>query len=183
MLHSFLFQGGFRSNHSTETADWVLLSLSAAFDTMERDILIQRLHGSVGLTGGLMVDLRGFCVSNSGLIFAQIKNSIRCSSRLDPLGPLLFNIYMLPLGTVRKNHNISYSSCAHNTYQFSSDDLTSIQKLMSYTDGINHWIIHNFLELNRLKTETFAVGAKKSETEYLSLPFLKLSGFSEEGQR
>lgn len=57
----------------------MLLSLSAAFDTMERDILIQRLHGSVGLTGGLMVgshhteDLRGFCVSISGLIFAQIK--------------------------------------------------------------------------------------------------------------
>lgn len=46
---------------------------------MEQDILIQRLHGSIGLTGGLMVgshhieDLRGFCVSISGLIFAQIK--------------------------------------------------------------------------------------------------------------
>ena len=72
------FQSAYRPCHSTETAllkvqndlaealdqgstaVLIMLDLSAAFDTIDHDILLQRLHGSFGITAGALEWVRSY---------------------------------------------------------------------------------------------------------------------------
>ncbi len=114
------FQSGFRVHHSTETAlikiindirfnsdsgkisVLVLLDLSAAFDTVDHNILLERLENWVGLSGMALkwfrsyLEGRGYYVS-----IGEHKSkwtSMTCGvPQGSILAPLLFSLYMLPL--------------------------------------------------------------------------------------
>ncbi len=137
-LYSFLqkhyiyeeFQSGFRPHHSTQTglvkitndlllvsdqgciSLLVLLHLSAAFDTIDHDILIDRLQNYTGIQGQALRWFR-FYLSDHYHFF-YLKGG---SSQLSPVkygipqrsvqGPLLFPIYMLPLGNIIRKYGIS----------------------------------------------------------------------------
>ncbi|XP_058868625.1 uncharacterized protein LOC117972317 [Acipenser ruthenus] len=86
------FQSGFRSNHSTETAlvrvtndllmsadsnaisILVLLDLSAAFDTVDHSILIDRLKGWVGLDGKVLNWFRSYLTNRQ--FFVSLGESV-----------------------------------------------------------------------------------------------------------
>ncbi len=106
------FQSGFRPRHSTETAlvkitndlllasDQVLLDLSAAFDTIDHDILIDRLQNYTGIQGQALRWFRSYLSDRYHFVYLNGE-----SSQLSPvkygvtqgsvLGPLLFSIYIL----------------------------------------------------------------------------------------
>ncbi len=149
----------------------VLLDLTAAFDTADHDILIQRLHVSVDLVGPALnwfssyLKERSFYVSIGSFKSPETKIFSEVPHGSVP-GPLLFNLYMLPLSIIIKKYNISYHSYADGTQLYislSSDDLSPVNKLANCINDINCWMYRNLLQLNTDKTEMLTVGPKRQK--------------------
>ena len=129
----------------------VLLDLSAAFDTVGHDILINRLQKF----GASLVTIGDHSSANTSTTCGVPQGSI--------LGPVLFNLYMLPLGNIIREHAINFHSYADDTQLYislSPNDTSPIDKLVQCIDHINLWTSHNFLQLNQDKTEVLIIGAK-----------------------
>lgn len=90
----------------------VLLDLSAVFDTVDHEILLHRLELDVGIRGTALVWSKSYlnrfqCVS----INAETSTLTKVSYRVPQgsvLGPILFNLYMLPLGKMIRKHEIDF---------------------------------------------------------------------------
>jgi len=178
------FQSGFRSKHSTETAllkitndillsadsgfltILILLDLSAAFDTINHSILLSRLHHSVGITGPALSWFTSYLSDRHQ--FIAINN---CNSSTSPvshgvpqgsvLGPLLFIIYILPLGQIIRRHGLNFHCYADDTQLYlSSKTITSVTHttLTTCLTEIKSWMQQNFLKLNCNKSEILIIG-------------------------
>uniref|UniRef100_A0A3P8P5K8 Reverse transcriptase domain-containing protein n=1 Tax=Astatotilapia calliptera TaxID=8154 RepID=A0A3P8P5K8_ASTCA len=195
-----IFQSGFRVNHSTETAllkvlndlrcNWdsqklsvlVLLDLSAAFDTVDHAILLNRLKHMVGLSGAVhnwftsCLSDRSFMVSMD-TCFSKIHKMTCGVPQGSVLGPVLFNLYMLPLGSVIRRHGVNFHSYADDTQLYisvSPDDTRQMDALFNCILDIRSWMAENFLQLNQDKTEVLIVGPEAQREKLLS----KLEAFS-----
>ena len=198
------FQSGFRAQHSTETAllkvlndirintdkglctVLVLLNLSAAFDTIDHSILIDRLENWVGVTGSALEWFRSYLCDRSFTVAAGNVSSspadITCGvPQGSILGPLLFSIYMLPLGQIIRNFDISFHFYADDTQIYLSIDpidsisLTSLTPLTECLTAINSWMSNNYLLLNNNKTEVIVFGPKRHRPTVSTL--LEANGF------
>ena len=183
------FQSGFRQNHSTETAllrvmndilmqadkgdisILVLLDLSAAFDTIDHSILINRLNTCVGISGKALewfmsylsnrsfsVSMGNYVSSSTPLLYGVPQGSI--------LGPILFSLYMLPLGQIISRFGcMSYHCYADDTQLYFSlrpDDFSNLNTLHSCLAAIKDWMSLNFLQLNSDKTELLIFGPENT---------------------
>ncbi|KAI2666203.1 RNA-directed DNA polymerase from mobile element jockey [Labeo rohita] len=181
------FQSGFRPHHSTETAlvriindiclysdsgkisVLVLLDLSAAFDTVNHNILLERLENWVGLSGMALSWFRSYLEGRGYYVSIgehQSKwTSMTCGvPQGSILAPLLFSLYMLPLSQIMRKNQIAYHSYADDTQIYlalSPNDYSPIDSLCQCIDEINSWMCQNFLQLNMEKTEVIAFGSKE----------------------
>ncbi|XDV14498.1 hypothetical protein PO909_014740 [Leuciscus waleckii] len=160
-------QSGFKKGHSTETAllsvtealriakaaskssVLILLDLSAAFDTVNHQILMSSLS-SLGITG---TSLRWF----EGYLTGVPQGSV--------LGPLLFSIYTTSLGHIIQAHGFSYHCYDDDTQLFLSfqpDDPTVAARISSCLADISTWMKEHHLQLNLAKTELLVLPANPS---------------------
>uniref|UniRef100_A0A8C1NP06 Reverse transcriptase domain-containing protein n=1 Tax=Cyprinus carpio TaxID=7962 RepID=A0A8C1NP06_CYPCA len=180
------FQSGFRLHHSTETAlikiindirlnsdsgkisVLVLLDLSAAFDTVDHNILLERLENWVGLSGMVLKWFRSY-LEGRGYYVSLGEHKSKWTSMTcgvpqgSILAPLLFSLYMLPLSQIMRKNQIAYHSYADDTQIYlalSPNDYSPIDSLCQCIDEINSWMCQNFLQLNKEKTEVIAFGNK-----------------------
>ncbi len=155
----------------------VLLDLSAAFDTIDHDILIDRLQNYMGIQGQAL-RFRWFRSYLSDCYHFVYLNGE--SSQLSPvkygvpqgsvLGPLLFSIYMLPLGNIIRTYGISFHCYADDTQLYIStrpDETSKLSKLTECVKNVKDWMTNNFLLLNSDKTEILLIGPKNSTQNLL----------------
>uniref|UniRef100_A0A8C6TX04 Reverse transcriptase domain-containing protein n=1 Tax=Neogobius melanostomus TaxID=47308 RepID=A0A8C6TX04_9GOBI len=182
------FQSGFKSCHSTETAllrvfndlfltadsgghsVLVLLDLTAAFDTVDHGILLSRLELSVGLKGTVLkwfdsyLKDRSFSV-NVGSCFSSV-SPIHCGvPQGSILGPLLFSLYLLPLGLILEKHKVGYHFYADDLQIYmplKSSSKGSLNPLLDCIQEVKLWMEANFLSLNKDKTEILIFGNSDS---------------------
>ena len=72
------------------------------------------------------------------------------------LGPLLFNIYMLPLAEMIKKSDLSYHIYADDTQIY-----FKIRTLSKCIEHITDWMTQNFLQLNKQKNEIIVFWSKE----------------------
>ncbi|XP_074521141.1 uncharacterized protein LOC141786455 [Halichoeres trimaculatus] len=181
-----VFQSGFRAHHSTETAllkvtndlllasdsgllsVLVLLDLSAAFDTIDHCILLRRLESLLGISGTALAWLRSYLSDRHQ--FVHVNNVSSSHTRVQygvpqgsVLGPILFILYMLPLGTILRKHSINFHCYADDTQLYLSmkpEETNRLSKLEACLKDVRSWMSRNFLLLNSEKTEVIVLGPK-----------------------
>jgi len=180
------FQSGFRPHHSTETAlikiindirlntdtgqlsVLVLLDLSAAFDTVDHNILLDRLENWVGLSGMVLKWFRSY-LEGKGYYMSIGDHKSEWTSMTcgDPQGsilaPLLSHLYMLTQSQIMRKNQTAYHSYADDTQIYlalAPNDYSPTDSLCQCIDEIKNWMCQNFLQLNKDKTEVIAFGNK-----------------------
>ena len=179
------FQSAYIKHHSTETTllsvhDHIikaishqqvtcltLLDLSAAFDTIDHSILLERLSSWFGISSTALFWVKSYLLNRS--FYVSIDNSQSSVFQLlygvpqgSVLGPLLFILYTTPLSTVISNSSANHHLYADDTQlylSFSALDFSqNVTHLESTISSISNWMSANFLSLNPSKTEFLIIG-------------------------
>ena len=131
-------QSAYRKHHSTKTAllkilddlyriiddrrsaVLVGLDLSAAFDTIEHDILIERLQTVFGVSGTALSWVETYLRQRKQYVMAsgERSSSIQCDYRVPQglvLGPFLFSVYVSPIADVITSHSVQFHQYADDT--------------------------------------------------------------------
>ena len=181
-VHGLLprLQSAYRARHSTETAllkvtsdilsaldngdlaSLALLDLSAAFDTVDHDILLRRMRVSYGIDGVALqwfrsylggrtqfVKYRGCCSSKALVKYGVPQGSV--------LGPILFVLYTADLVALIESHGLSPHLYADDSQILGSccptDTALLCHRMETCIADVGRWMSSNRLQLNTSKTE------------------------------
>ena len=176
-------QSAFKARHSTETALMrvqydisaqldnnqavmlVLLDLSAAFDSINVDLLLDTLDKRFFIRGLVLDWVKSYLTDR----FQRVKVGNFSSSPVplkygvpqgSVLGPILFTMFIAPLSDLIESHNVMYHQFADDVQlyipfdpSFTGDCDRAKLQLSSCISDIRTWMLTSSLKLNDDKTE------------------------------
>ena len=180
-------QSAYRQFHSTETAvlkvyndlllaadsgqvsALCLLDLTAAFDTVDHDLLILRLERQFGLRGVVLQWFRSYLSDRSFRVVLGSNSSfvvhLLCSvPQGSVLGPRMFIMYTADLADSVAERQVNFHSFADDTQTYSHCLPSDVDRVVCQLEGciieIGHWMSANRLKLNADKTELVWTGSR-----------------------
>ena len=181
-------QSAYRKCHNTETAllkiqndlllsadnkeisILALLDLSAAFDTIDHAILLQRLRNTFGFEDIVLQWFSSYLSNRTQkVILHELESDLQPLLYGIPqgsiLGPIMYTLYTTPLGNIIRNHNLNYHMYADDTQLYLSIEPTNIHNLVHSLENcikdVKNWMCENKLKLNDEKTEVILCNPKK----------------------
>ena len=179
-------QSAYRENHSTETTNCaimndmieitrngdcgilIMLDLSAAFDTVDHDYLLEDLK-TVGFEEDALRWYESYLRDREVTVIIEKSRSItkkltKGVPQGSVLGPMLFSIYTRELAWILKRHDIKYKLYADDTqfYIPAKSVQDAERKIESIMKDIKSWMVKKKLKLNEEKTECMLFGRKNS---------------------
>ena len=183
------FQSAYKKHHGVETAlirvqndilhaidnhcsvILVLLDLSAAFDTVNHFILLERLATRYGIGGIALKWFRSY-LSNCKS-FVSIENGLSNTRSFNcgvpqgsVLGPILFMLYTSPIGDIVRTYGINFHLYADDSQlykTFSTSCMSQLDNAKSTLEAciieIDKWMLQNSLKMNGDKTETILLSS------------------------
>jgi len=150
-----------------------LLDMSAAFDTVDRSILLRRLEVSYGITGRVLQWLTSFLTDRTQVVTCAGTQSTLQSLLYDVLqwsllGPLLFVLYFADVIKIAANHGVCMDAYADDIQTYASckasDQQTATSRLLACVADIETWLSSNRLKLNANKIEFIWLGTRQQRS-------------------
>ena len=182
-------QSAYRPRHSTETAllrmvddilaaldsgnisSLIMLDLSCAFDTIDHEILVHRLHSVFGLNDTVISWVCSYLSSRTQTIVISDYQSDPLPLNFgvpqgSVLGPVFFIMYTQPLSNVICKFGVSHVSYADDTQLYDkcavNDADSMIDRLQNCILDVNAWMESNKLSLNAGKTEAILITSPRN---------------------
>ena len=158
--------------NSDDVALMVLLDLSAAFDTIDHELLLERLMHDVGVKDCALAWLEPYLSDRSQRVHVTGTTSAPTDLSIgvpqgSVLGPLLFLVYILPLGKIIDRHGISRHGYADDTQLYCpitpknpEEMKQQLMNMENCLDEVRAWMITNKLKLNDSKTELLVISKR-----------------------
>ena len=184
-------QSSYRQYHSTETALLkvqndillsmdrqevtllVLLDLSAAFDTIDHNVMVDLLRTDFGVTGLALSWLHSYLLGRKQrvVIDQQQSSNFDLLSGVPQgscLGPLLFVLYASRLFRIVEKHLPRAHGYADDTQLYLSfrpgpvsSQCEAVRVMVDCISEIRSWMAHSLLKLNDKKTEFLIIGSRQ----------------------
>ena len=150
----------------------LLLDLSAAFDTIDHQVLLKRLYVTYGITGTALKWFHSYLSNRKQRIL--INGSYSSDFDLPQgvpqgscLGPLLFTLYASKLFDVVESHLPNVHAYADDTQLYisfkpdcSATEMDAVDALQACIRDIRTWMVQDKLRLNDAKTEFLIIGTR-----------------------
>lgn len=174
-------QSAYRQHHSIETAltrvyndilmdldkqggetVLVLLDLSAAFDTIDHTVFINRLRSRYGVGGAALNWFSSYLHNRSQSVLVDKVRSQPVMVDFgmpqgSVCGPICFIVYTAPLESIITRHGLSVMKYADDSQLYISLNVSTqqnaIEKIENCLKDVKTWMSSNFLVLNDSKTE------------------------------
>ena len=185
-------QSAYRQYHSTETAllklhndilinmhnkkvtALTLLDLSAAFDTIDHQLLLSTLSSYFGINSTCLAWITSYlsnrtqCINLSGTLSKQVAIPYGVPQG-SVLGPLLFSLYTTPLSDIIRKHRVDHHLYADDTQIYNCFSPKSCPESLLAIENclidVQEWMHCNKLKLNPDKTEFLMIGNKKQTNQ------------------
>ena len=183
------YQSAYRANYSCETAvlkvlddvfheispkSYVLVSFldfSAAFDTVDHTLLINKLRAQYGITGLALQWFDSYL--NDRTYRVKIKKSLsdtKCLKFGVPqgsiLGPILYSMYVKEIEDIANNYNVHIHVYADDVVLYSNSEQIDDFKICH--KKIEEWTIQNYLKLNNKKTQFISLSTRNNIIDKIS---------------
>ena len=165
----------------------VVLDISAAFDTIDHSMLLNRLNHSFGIGGNALSLISSYLAmrSQTSRVGSASSAPFNCSCGMPQgsvLGQIFFTVYVSPITSVAYRHHANQQQYANDTQLYiaftKQTAVSSIHNLQACLVALQAWFAQNGLALNPDKTEVIQMSTSRRAKELSSVARVNIAGAS-----